>query len=193
MYKHFNNKINAHTITILPGEFYSSSKNEIIYTVLGSCISVTLYDPVLKAGGMNHFMLPQEFKNNTDYFKTQSGRYGINAMELLINSLLKIGAVRSRLNAKIFGGSNVLNVLNKNKTSVAEQNIEFAYNFLRTEKIPIISSDIGGKNTRKIFFYTGSGKVYQQKLFNKDYNKILSKKLKKLNDDINTGNFTAFE
>jgi chemotaxis protein CheD len=193
MYKIYNNKIKSYTITILPGEYYASNKNEIIYTILGSCISVVLYDPLLKIGGMNHFMLPEEGKkSDKDFFETQSGRYGINAMELLINSLLKLGTTKSRITAKIFGGSKVLNVINEKRISIADQNIDFAFKFMETENIPVVSSDTGGTNTRKILFYSGTGKVFQQKLKNRNYNEILANNLKKLNS-LDTGEFTPFK
>jgi chemotaxis protein CheD len=169
MYKFYNNKIKAEMTSILPGEFYASSKSEIIYTILGSCISVALFDSKLKIGGMNHFMLPGSEKNNGIFYKNQSGRYGINAMELLINSMLKLGAMKSRFTAKVFGGSNVLQVKDKEVTNIAKKNIEFVLKFLKLEKIPVLSFDTGGLKTRRIIFFTGTGKIYQQKL-NKENN-----------------------
>ncbi len=191
MYKIYNSKIKAETISILPGEYYASNKNEIIYTVLGSCVSVALFDNKAKIGGMNHFMLPGSDKNEL-FYKTLSGRYGINAMELLINAMLKLGAARFRLSAKVFGGSKVLQTTYQEGFSIAEKNVEFALEFLKIEKIPIISSNTGGEKTRKIVFFSGTGTIYLQKLNKADNLDLINKNLEKFTDKENN-DFTLFK
>lgn len=124
------------TITVIQGEFrISDSPTVVLSTILGSCIAVCLYDRVAKIGGMNHFLLPgQHSSSNLDV------RYGVNAMELLINGLLKSGADRKHLTAKLFGGSSIA----KNLGKIGESNITFAREYLRNEKIPCVSESLGG-------------------------------------------------
>lgn len=128
-------------------------------TVLGSCISVCMYDPFSNAGGMNHFMLPK----GADLSDPSSTRYGINAMELLINDLVKIGGRRSRFEAKVFGGGHVLKMLNSGG-SVPSLNISFINKFLSTEKINVVKSDLGGEQPRRVLFLPHTGKVFLRRL-----------------------------
>jgi chemotaxis protein CheD len=164
-------------IVIQPGEYYASEKGEIISTVLGSCVAVALFDETAKIGGMNHFMLPEEKSNYQEFYKTRSGRYGMYAMELLINALLKLGANKFKLKAKAFGGANVLSqmpppgkpkqkslMVNEAGFSVAEKNVHFALNYLKIEEIPLLNSDVGGGVGRKLFFFTDTNKVLVKKL-----------------------------
>ena len=192
MNKIYNSKIKAETISILSGEYYTSNKKEIIYTILGSCVSVALFDNKAKIGGMNHFMLPGSDKKKQPFFKTLSGRYGINAMELLINAMLKLGAARSRLSAKVFGGGKVLQATYQEGFSIADKNIEFALEFLKIEKIPIISSDTGGTKTRRIVFFSGTGKIYQQKLNKVVKPDLINENLEKITNKTNN-DFTLFK
>lgn len=126
----------------------------ILDTVLGSCIATCLYDPVAIVGGMNHFMLPDAI----DPRDPTSARYGVNAMELLIRELMQLGAVHTRLKAKVFGGGHVLNI-RESLDGVPQRNIAFVRKFLETEKIPIVKEDVGGHSPRRVLFYTHSGKV----------------------------------
>lgn len=139
-------------INVTQGEFaISSTPGEVITTILGSCVAVCLYDPISKVGGMNHFLLPGK--------KTSAGTdvtsYGLNAMELLINGLLKVGAKRNRFEAKIFGGARMIEGL----SDVGMQNGHFAVDFLGFEGIPCISKSLGGVNGRRIRFWPMSGNV----------------------------------
>jgi chemotaxis protein CheD len=157
MYKYFDNRLKKPAVNLAPGEYYFSAEDLIINTVLGSCVSVVLYDPVLKAGGMNHFMLAESRGKivENDYFKIE--RYGLYAMEALINEVLKHGGKKSRLMAKIFGGSRVLH--SNNKMDIGVDNIEFAERYLDAENIPIISRDTGGIRARRIYLYPQSFRI----------------------------------
>lgn len=187
MHKYYDRKFNKDSISIAPGEFYVSEKDIIIQTVLGSCISVCLFSDFSPYSGMNHFMLPGNLCRS-DIANCGSGRYGMYAMELLINSLMKLGVKKNALKAKVFGGGNVLDLKNVKKT-VGENNVAFINSFLEKENIPIISSHIGGDYARKIFFFVESKKVLLKKIDKskafqtikeeKDYEKALIEEDKK--------------
>ncbi|POQ99097.1 hypothetical protein AU468_10805 [Alkalispirochaeta sphaeroplastigenens] len=156
MYTHFDQRFGYTTSTIHPGEYYSTSDDIIIATILGSCIAVAFYDPVKRQGGMNHFMLPGEL-HSSDYYRESSGRYGMFAMELIINDLIKKGSRRENLVAKVFGGGHVLH--NTSSGRIPESNIKFALDFLETEKIPVVSKDVGGYEARKVLFFARTSRV----------------------------------
>ena len=142
-------------VTLRIGGLFASFRPLVLDTVLGSCVAACLYDPVAKAGGMNHFMLP----DGADANDPTSARYGVNAMELLINELLKMNAHRRRLQAKIFGAGHVLQVRER-LGSVPQRNIEFIRKFLGTEGIPVIKEDLGGFRPRRVLFSTQTGTAY---------------------------------
>ncbi|MHB1140832.1 MAG: chemotaxis protein CheD [Sulfuricaulis sp.] len=142
-------------MTIHIGGLHASRKPLLLDTVLGSCIAACLYDPVLGMGGMNHFMLPEGF----DPGDPTSTRYGVNAMELLISDLMKLGADRRRFQAKVFGGGHVLNI-RESLDGVPQRNIDFVKRFLETEQIPIVCEDLGGYQPRRVLFQTHTGKVF---------------------------------
>lgn len=142
-------------VIIDPGESYVTKKNEIISTLLGSCVAACLYDPVNGVHGMNHFLLAQQHSaHNAALLGSDGGRYGIHAMELLINKMLKQGAQRIYLKAKAFGGGDVLKLDHQSRggQSIGAVNCEFIRTFLRTEHIPLVASDLGGRIGRNIFF-----------------------------------------
>lgn len=141
------------------GSVEISTKPAVFDTVLGSCISACLYDPVSKVGGMNHFMLP----SSADLHNPVSTRYGVNAMELLINMLMKNGARRDRLVAKVFGGAHVLNIRESSR-GVPQLNMDFIKQFLITENIKIIGQDVGGYQPRRILFTNHDGNAYMRLL-----------------------------
>ena len=150
-------------VIIDPGEHYVTKKNEIISTLLGSCVAACLYDPVNRVIGMNHFLLAQQHSaNNTPLLATDEGRYGIHAMELLINNMLKQGAQRIHLKAKAFGGGDVLRLNNELRggKSIGASNCEFITTFLNTERIPLVGSQLGGISGRNIFFLAADFSVY---------------------------------
>jgi chemotaxis protein CheD len=165
MRSEFKNKVEW--VTIEPGEYFTSNEKIIISTLLGSCVSACLWDPVHKIAGMNHFLLSsRRYKKNTPVCVSEAGRYGVHAMELVINDMLQLGASRKYLNAKVFGGGNVLNgtVSDSNFFCVGDINIRFIKEFLDTEKIPIISSDLGGDNGRIVRFDTNTYNVFIRKI-----------------------------
>jgi len=141
---------------ILPGEYYFTSKDMMIVTVLGSCIAACLWDRFMRIGGMNHFMLPDGDSSDV------SGRYGSYAMELLINEMLKLGARRESMQAKIFGGAQVM--ANFTTMNVGERNTSFVTEYLQTERIPIVSEDVLDIYPRKVVFFPSTGKAMVKRL-----------------------------
>ena len=134
-----------------------------LVTVLGSCVSACLRDRESGIGGMNHFMLPDEGKLVGSHGNISAGgRYGVHAMELLINQILKLGGKRERLEAKVFGGGNVLQGFML--SNVGEQNAEFIVEYLNLERIPIAARDLLDVWPRKIYFFPRSGKVMVKRL-----------------------------
>lgn len=147
---HFKND----AVKILPGEYFVHSEDMLIMTTLGSCIAACLYDRNAKVGGMNHFMLPEGAGD--------SGRYGSYAMELLINEMMKRGAQRMTMEAKIFGGGQVVSGMTS--MNVGERNTTFVMDYLKTERIPIVSKDVLDIYPRKVCFLPGSGKAMVKRL-----------------------------
>jgi chemotaxis protein CheD len=146
-------------VHVIQGEFKVVNDPDVVLTtVLGSCIAACLRDPVAGIGGMNHFLLPgsaEALASGGD-----ATRYGVHLMELLINGLLKQGARRDRLEAKIFGGAKTIAAF----SNVGQQNAEFASRFLSDEGIPIVSSSTGGDAGRKLEFWPVSGRARQYAL-----------------------------
>ncbi len=147
-------------VKILPGEYYSTSNDTLMVTVLGSCVSACLMDLHNGIAGMNHFLLPSD-KGSEGEFSAGS-RYGVYAMELLINQMMKQGADKRHLQAKVFGGGNV--VAGISVTNVGKMNSEFVTNFLRRENIPIVASDLLDTYARKIYFFPDSGQVLVKRI-----------------------------
>ena len=156
---------------IHPGEFYVSSTDEIIATLLGSCVSVCLYDPERLIAGMNHFMLPGRIAS-TDIFDDRSARYGITAINELLIHMEEAGSSRSKIIAKIFGGGHVLDGVTDIAT-IPLDNIRLAKIMIEIEDIPISQIEVGGVYTRKILMDVVTGKVYLRKTTKKQvYSKI---------------------
>ena len=151
---------NVEAVKLLPGEYYVTNKDMLIVTVLGSCVAACIRDPLMGVAGMNHFMLPEG--PGSQGVASASARYGGFAMELLINQLLKLGARRSALEAKVFGGGNVLRALSAG--NVAERNAAFVLDYLKTENIPIVAQDLLGTHPRKVYQFVKTGKVRVKKL-----------------------------
>ncbi len=156
--KRYNDKTNnCITAKLLPGEFYVTKTSEMITTVLGSCVAACIYDSATGIGGMNHFMLPgQESADGDD----NSARYGLYAMENLINEVLKCGCMKEKLKAKLFGGGQIIEKM----SDIGRKNIHFAKTFLYAEGIPLESSDVGLIYPRKVNFFPDSGKVLVKRL-----------------------------
>jgi chemotaxis protein methyltransferase CheR len=142
------------THSIVVGEYFAAAAPTEISTGLGSCVAACLFDPETRIGGMNHFMLP-----GPDCDSQASARYGVHAMELLINSIMKLGGDRRRLQAKIFGGSNVLCFRNP-VYDVAGNNCRFIRQFLETEKIPVAAQCLGGNQPLRVLFHPHSGRAF---------------------------------
>ena len=145
---------------ILPGEYYFTGKDMLIVTVLGSCVAACIRDRVSGLGGMNHFMLPDG--GDGDTLVSASMRYGTYAMEVLINQLLKAGARRENMEAKVFGGGAVLRGFTA--INVGERNAEFVLKYLRAEKMRITAEDLNDIYPRKVYFFPRTGKVLVKKL-----------------------------
>lgn len=153
--RYFDPYFERPTIKLLPGQYYATEHDEMLVTVLGSCVSACLRDPIARCGGMNHFLLPAPTPNHSHRFDAAS--YGVHAMELLINDLLKRGALRERLEAKVFGGGAVVDALTR--LNVGRNNANFVNSFLRTEGIPVVAGDLEGPHPRKVYFFPRSGEV----------------------------------
>lgn len=154
----FKRKVNQVSIGI--GDYFASSQDIVIHTVLGSCVAVCLYDPEKKIGGMNHILMP--FNPDINKYDA-SARYGINAMELLINAIMQLGGNRKKMVAKTFGGANLLMAVSR-ENAVGARNVEFVVDFLRAEKIKILGRDFGGHDSRKIFFRIATGEVFLKRV-----------------------------
>lgn len=153
---YYDPALDADVIKLLPAEWRVSSEPLALATVLGSCVAACLYDPIAKVGGMNHFMLPDAAPGDG------SARYGAHAMELLINGLLKHGAMRSRLQAKVFGGGNVLPGMTLDP--IGTRNGNFVLNYLTAERIPIVAQDLFGVQPRKVCFFVRTGRTLVKRL-----------------------------
>lgn len=154
-------------VTIEPGEYYATGGTEVISTLLGSCVAACLYDPVEGIIGMNHFMLSNtRYSRTLSNHETEAGRYGIFAMELLVNAMVDKGALRTRLRAKAFGGASVLNreAEGSNFFCVGSVNSRFIREFLANESIPLDAEDLGGDFGRVIHFSNGSFAVHRRKV-----------------------------
>jgi len=152
------------TAKILPGEYYVTRADEAITTVLGSCISACVRDPMLGVGGMNHFMLPEDNSSASNAWLDPvvglATRYGSYAMESLINDLLKLGAARNRLEIKLFGGGRILTSL----TDVGKRNIDFIRGYAKMEGYAIAAEDLGGTQPRKVVYFPVEGRVKVRRL-----------------------------
>lgn len=154
-------------VTINPGEYYSTTGVEVISTLLGSCVAACLYDPKRHLIGMNHFLLGNpRYSKKLPIHVSEAGRYGIHAMELLINDMMAKGTNRSQLRAKVFGGGSIIgNRQNAgNFFCVAEVNCRFIREYLAAEGIPIDAEDLGGNFGRVIHFSNGDFAVYRRKI-----------------------------
>ncbi len=159
---------------VLPGEYYVATSDLMIVTVLGSCVAACIRDKQSGIGGMNHFMLPDSCLDSTDPF-SKSARYGTFAMELLINQIIKLGARRANLEAKVFGGGNVLAGLTA--ANVGERNAQFVQKFLQDEGISIVARDLVDIYPRKVYYFPKTGKVLVKKLRNIHNSTVLRREL----------------
>jgi chemotaxis protein CheD len=159
---YYDRTFDCEAAKISPGEYYFTDKHMVIVTVLGSCVSACIRDSLTGIGGMNHFMLPDGGSADKDSPVSESMRYGTYAMEVLINQLLRNGARRENLEAKIFGGGNVLKSFTT--TLVGTRNAAFVKKFLRDERIRVVGEDLLDIYPRKVYFFPKTGKVLVKKL-----------------------------
>ena len=149
---------------ILPGEYYVTQEDELITTVLGSCISACIRDKVSGLGGMNHFMLPvttaDKLKQGNEAVVGIATRYGNYAMEHLINTILTHGGKRKNLEVKLFGGGKIIPTL----TDVGLKNIDFILDYIDTEGLLLLSQDLGDIYPRKIIYFPKTGRVGMKKI-----------------------------
>jgi len=160
---------------ILPGEYYVTTNNEAIVTVLGSCVSACIRDKVFGIGGMNHFMLPinRNMSQAEVAALSNAGRYGNFAMEKMINEILKNGGTRSNLEVKIFGGGRVLQ--NMQSLDVGNRNINFVREYIQTEQLKLVGEDVGDVFPRKVIYFPLTGKVKVKKLRQMHNNTIIER------------------
>lgn len=150
----------AMVVKVLPGQHYvTDDHEEMLVTVLGSCVAACIRDPAIGVGGMNHFMLPHSADGSWGDHSA-SLRYGNFAMEKLINDVLKRGGQRSRLEVKLFGGGRVLN----NSISVGDRNVAFVEAYLKAEDVSVAARDLLGDNARRVHYFPVTGKVFVKHL-----------------------------
>jgi len=172
-------RFKRHTVKLLPGEYHTTKGNELLVTVLGSCVSACIRDTKSGIGGMNHFLLPEQnnrHQNTTwaEAYDSSETRYGDLAMEILINDILKRGGDRQYFEAKIFGGAQMF----ESSMEIGKRNIEFVSKYLKYESIRISSNDVGGIYGRKIYYIPQTGDIFLKRIINVK-NKTIEKREKK--------------
>lgn len=163
---------------ILPGEYYVTGHDEVIVTVLGSCISACVRDNILNIGGMNHFMLPKQNASPLSSVMDKSTRYGNYAMEHMINDILKNGGRRENLEVKIFGGGRILATM----TDIGLRNIEFVHEYIRTEGLELIAEDVGDRFPRKVMYFPSTGKARVKRLKALHNNTVIEREISYMHD-----------
>lgn len=194
--RYWDKQRNSIAAKILPGEFYVTNSDEMIVTVLGSCISACIRDVEKGIGGMNHFMLPSKGIHASEGWGSSvssAARYGNWAMEFLINEILKLGGTRRNFEIKIFGGANVMSQLN----DIGERNIAFVRKYIYEENFELAASDVGGSFARKILYFPKTGAVKMRKIREVQNDTILQREINyshKLNDkSSSSGGVELFE
>ncbi len=168
---------NAPAVKVLPGEFFVTEEDLVITTTLGSCIAACLWDRDRRIGGMNHFLLPDSGRDGGSAMGPllDSGRYGGFAMDLLIGEMVKRGATRAGMEAKVFGGGAVISGMNSIK--VGELNTRFVLEYLRTERIAVVSKDVLDIHARKVCFLPNTGKAMVKRLASTNTQALLAQEL----------------
>ncbi len=149
-------------IKVLPGEFHVTGEDIALTTTLGSCIAACIDDPVARVGGMNHFMLPDTSRTPARGAASESARFGVFAMELLLNRLYAMGASRRRLRARVFGGAHVLPGVSVSR--VGSRNSDFVRAFLRQESIELVGERLDGSDALKVCFFPATGRAWARPL-----------------------------
>lgn len=160
--RHWDPGLGCMAAKILPGEYYATVQDEMVSTVLGSCVAACIWDPEARVGGMNHFLLPEPVGDRGSWAQQngRAARYGVDAMEQLVNAVLKAGGQRQRLKAKIFGGGQIL----ANMTDIGKRNIDFVRRYLATEGLDPVAEDVGDVFPRHVRFFPHSGKAQVRRL-----------------------------
>ncbi|WP_019960147.1 hypothetical protein [Woodsholea maritima] len=176
IHRYHDSSSNRWIVKIMPGgQYISYNQGELIATVLGSCVAACVYDPFVKIGGMNHFMLPHDNEGLWDG-ASLALRYGNHAMEGLINDLMKSGAIRSRLECKVFGGANV--GASGNVAAIGSKNATFIRSYAAKENLRIVASDLGGNKGRRILFDPHTGKSWRRFIQGGDVQEIAKRESK---------------
>jgi len=162
---YFDREFDISAVKLLPGEYYVTSRDMVLTTVLGSCVSACVRDSTAGIGGMNHFMLPED-ADPASRDAAAAMRYGVYAMEMLLNELFKAGARRERLEAKVFGGGAVL--ANMTMLNIGDRNADFVLRYLQTEQVRIAAQDLRGSLPRRINYFPMTGRVAMRKLRRQD-------------------------
>lgn len=158
--KYYDRTFDCSAVKVLPGEYFVTTRDLLLVTVLGSCVTACVRDRHKGLGGMNHFMLPETDREAG--VVSASARYGAYAMEVLVNHLLKLGARHDNLEAKVFGGGRVMATLSQSK--VGERNAAFVLDYLATEGIPVVAQDLLDVYPRKVYYFPATGRVMMKKL-----------------------------
>lgn len=158
---YYDKNFGVEAVKILPGEYYVTSRDMALVTVLGSCVSACIYDRTAGMGGMNHFMLPDERRDSGGILGS-AARYGSYAMEIMINELIKMGARRGSLEAKVFGGGNVLRGFTV--SNVGQSNADFVLDYLDREGIAVVAQDLLGIYPRKVYYFPRNNRVMVKQL-----------------------------
>ena len=168
---------NIPTAKLLPGEYYVTTKEEAVVTVLGSCVSACIRDRVFGIGGMNHFMLPiHEGERSTwqGSVVDQITRFGNYAMEHLINDIISHGGMRKNLEVKVFGGGRIVQGL----SDIGACNVRFVLDYLEEEALPVLTRDLNGNYPRKIYYFPKTGRVLMKKLASLHNNTLIEREKK---------------
>jgi len=158
--RYYDHQYHRDVIKIMPGEFHVASGSKIaLATVLGSCVSAVIWDPVTRIGGMNHFMLSS---SHYDGAHRESARFGLFAMDILIEHLVLSGALRNSLEAKVFGGARVLK--GQIASDIGAGNAAFVLDYLEDVGIPVTAQSLGDVYARKLYFFSDTGQVLMRKV-----------------------------
>lgn len=172
----WDRKGNITVASINPGEVYVTKSNEAITTLLGSCVSACIRDPLAGVGGMNHFLLPSGNGTLQDQQMSESARYGAWAMEALINAIISHGGSKGNLEIKLFGGANVVGQMTHYE--VGEMNQQFILDYIEREGLFVRARDLGGKHPRKIIYFPQTGLVKVRELSNDNQDGVMTKECK---------------
>ena len=154
-----SSNVSRQKIYLHPGQLYASGESSVVTTILGSCVALCLWDPLKQIGGINHFLLPVG-----GAVGPKSPRFGNVAVPELIGQIVKLGAERKRLQAKLFGGANVLEAFRDRDNHLGTQNVRIARELLQAEAIPVVGEDVGGHKGRKLIFLTDDGSAWVKEL-----------------------------